>query len=157
MKETFLFILIGLDSILNVLKVGLIGYSTDYKPVGGATIVHLYLTDGRIMKIYSEMHDIDSWNEIGSLVFEMVEKGPSTPMISLGDSWKQLASVNKLVLEREQFVVESGIHLRSTTDEMLLVLTSANVETLAVLAPSSRDEFLPENDLSAYRHVPLET
>lgn len=157
MKDAFLFVLVGLDSLLNVLKVGLIGYSTDFKPVGGTTIVHLYLTDGRIMRIYSEMNDIDRWNEIGSLVFEMVEKRPSAPMILLEDSWKQLASVSKLVLDREQFVAESGILLRSVANETLLVVTSANVETLAVQAPSSRDEFLPENDLSAYRYVPLET
>ena len=156
MKEAFLFVLAGLDSIVNVLKVGLLGYSTDFKRIGGTTIVHLFLTDGRIMKIYSEMHDIDSWNEIGSLVFEMAEKVPNAPMIPLGDSWKQLASVSKLVLEREQFVAESGICLRSMADETPLVVTSANVETLAVQAPSLRDEFLPENDLSAYRYMPLE-
>jgi hypothetical protein len=156
MKDTFLFVLSGLDSLFSVLKVGLKGYSTDYKQIGGTTTVHLFLTTGEIVKISSEMHDIDSWNEIGSLVFEMVQDCPYSKMIPLDPAWKSLASVEKLVLEREEFVAESGIILRSESDETLLVVASANVYTLAVQAPFARDEFLPENDLSAYRYVPLQ-
>lgn len=150
-----MFVLSGFDSLFDILKAGLMGYSTDYKQPGGTTTVHLFLTTGEIVKIYSEMHDIDSWNEIGSLVFEMVQDCPHSKIIPLEPGWKSLASVKKLVLDREEFIAESGIILRSDSDETFLIVTSANVYTLAVKAPFARDEFFPENDLSAYHYIPL--
>ncbi len=117
--------------------------------------MHLFLTTGEIIKIYSKMNDIDRWNEIGSLVFEMVQESPFSKMIALGHTWKSLASLEKLVFERDDFLAESGIRLRTESDETLLIVTSANVQTLAVHAPFSSGEFLPENDLAAYRYIPL--
>lgn len=155
MKDVFPFVLIGLDSLFRALKVGLVGYSTDFKPIGGTTIVHLFLTDGQVVKTYSEMHDLGNWNEIGSLVFEAVEGEPHSKMTPLGRGWENIASAEKLVFDREAFMAESGILLRSQVGEELLIVTSANVDTLTVRAPCSRDDFLPENALSSYQYVPL--
>lgn len=158
MKRCFLFELDGFDSILKFTKVGLMGYSTDFKNVGGITIVYLHMTDGQIMKIYSDMHDIDDeWNEVGSLIFEIVDSSAGTSINPLDNSWRQIATVSKLVLEREHYMAESGICLRSISDQTLLVVAGANVETLAVRAPSSSYDFLPENDLSTYKYLPLRT
>ena len=155
MKDVFLFVLVGFNSLFKTLKVGLVGYSSDFKLIGGTTIVKLFLTNGRILKIYSEMHDLGNWNEIGSLIFEEVEGESHSKMIPLGRGWKDIASAEKLVFAREGFMAESGILLRSQAGEELLIVASANVDTLAFRAPRSLDAFLPENDLSSYQHVPL--
>jgi hypothetical protein len=155
MKNVLPFVLVGIGSLLETLKVGLIGYSTDLKPICGTTVVYLFLVDGRVVKIYSEMHDLGNWNEVGSLIFEAVG-GVHSKMTPLQPGWRQIASAEKLVLNTEEFMAESGVFLRSHEGEDIVIVTSANVDTLAVRAPNSLDAFLPENDLASYQHVPLD-
>jgi hypothetical protein len=156
MKESFPFLLVNMCSLFNILKAGFKGYSTDFKRVGGTTNVYLFLTTGEIVKIYSEMHNIDDWNEIGLLVFEEIKSCKYSKMIPLGPDWENIVSIERLVLDKKEFSAESGILFRSETGGEFLVVTSANVDTLAVRAPFSYHEFLPENDLWAYSYIPLQ-
>jgi hypothetical protein len=139
-------------SLSTVLHNGFISYSVDVPKFGMPTTLWLGLSDGRVLRVRAEMHDLSGWDEIGTLTFDVTStKDKNEPkMIALAASWSKVSEVEKLIYKSDECVAESGFTMRTATGESLTVLPGANVYTLAIDSPFLPLLFEPENDFKVY-------
>lgn len=150
MKEIFRFETPNLSSLPTLLGRGIRAYATDEKGARSVTTLWLLLNDGACLRIRSKMHDLSGWDEIGTLVFEVVEVTEAPQFVDLPTSWMQVISIEALIFDSDECTAECGIMLHNTLGEILTVLPGADVYTLAIQAPFCSLAFSPENDIPRY-------
>lgn len=102
------------------------------------------------------MNDIDGWNEVGVLVFEVVEDRETLPeMVALDDQWIRIQTIEKICLDTENCYSESGIVLTNMTGQQLTIVCDANPYFISIQAPFFTQEFLPEYEIVTYKRVSL--
>lgn len=134
---------------------GLTAYATDLPKVGPPTTLWLQLCSGEILMIRAEMHDLSGWDEIGTLVFELVSAETCPKMHALHESWLEVKTVEKLVYQSDDCLAECGFSVITKSGDTLTVVPGAEVYTLAIAAPFHSQLFMPENSLETYLRVDL--
>jgi hypothetical protein len=156
MKRILSFDVDGIESLMNLLRKGFIGYSTNAEQHGGLTTLWLFLCDQTVLKIYSSMTDVGGWDEVGTLVFRLATKEDTYPkMKPLGIAWSHIFSIKKLVLDETRFSAESGLVIKNNRDEELTVICGANVYTIQIEAPFFTGNFQPEYEIDAYKRIQI--
>lgn len=154
MNSAGLFPLVGTELLESLNSSGLSGFSYNRKDYGthvSVSTVWLFLGDGAVLRLQPEMHDLEGWDEVGSLVVERVEPAEAPPLIQLGDEWKEIASIEKLVVsEPGYFSAESGLKISNRKREAITICNSASPYQLALSTPVTHDTFTPEYSLDRY-------
>jgi hypothetical protein len=140
--------------------VGLDGFSCDRKDYGthvSVTTVWLCLRGGTVLRLQPEMHDLEGWDEVGSLKIDRVEWSEAVaPLVELGSQWHDIASIEKLVIsEPGYFSAESGLKITNRQQQIIIICNSASPYQLALSTPATRDVFSPEYDLERYSVCPV--
>ena len=146
-----------LDSVRTA---GLDGFSFDRKDYGthvSVTTVWLRLGDGTVLRFQPEMHDLEGWDEVGSLKIDQADgPGAVAPFVGLGSQWHDIACIEKLVVsEPGYFSAESGLKITNRRQEAIIICNSASPYQLALSTPVTRDAFTPEYGLERYAVCPL--
>ncbi|EJN03274.1 hypothetical protein [Herbaspirillum sp. YR522] len=150
MKNVLSFDVDNASALSDALNNGLQAYATDCPRSGLPTTLWLQLCNGRTLRIRPEMHDLSGWNEIGTLTFEEVGLADAPEMTRLPVSWADVQSVQKLIYKSNECEAECGLAVNTTSGDTLIVVTGADVYTLAIEAPFHHQVFTPENDLITY-------
>jgi hypothetical protein len=150
MKKVLCFGVASVSSLAAGLCSGLIAYAVNAPRVGPPATLWLRLGDGRTLRVGVDMHDLDDWEEIGTLTFELANAEDVPQSVSLPSSWLDVRDVQKLVYNLDNCEAECGFALCTSSGDQLTVVPGADVYTLAIAAPFLSLPFTPENDLAAY-------
>lgn len=154
MRKAQTFPLVGTELLESLNSSGLSGFSSNRKDYGthvSVSTVWLWLGSGAVLRIQSEMHDLEGWDEVGSLVIERAESSEAPPLIQLGDDWKEIAGIEKLVVsDPGYFSAESGLKILNRKRETVIICNSASPYELALSTPLTHDAFTPEYCLDRY-------
>ncbi|MGP1682765.1 MAG: hypothetical protein ACTS8S_10615 [Giesbergeria sp.] len=146
----------GIASVQSMLRQGITGYAIDSLVPRGMSTIWLFLGDDTILKIYTTMTDTVGWVEVGTLVFRPVAKGDDVPeMRPLPHAWRNVAAIEKLLVVDDDFSAESGLQISNNLGEAFTIVCSENVYRIEIAAPFFHGEFLPEYELTHYKHVPM--
>jgi len=107
MSEVFDYSICGSELLEVIQMKGLEGFSYDSKVYPTHTSmwnIRLHLLDGRIVKLASTMHDLEGWDEVGSLLIELDQGIPPT-MQPLPPEWKSIAKIERLK-EKKLFIAQ---------------------------------------------------
>lgn len=152
---------IGGTVLLEPLRsVGLFGISCNRKDFGthvSVSTVWLRLNDGTVLRFQPEMHDLEGWDEVGTLEIERVDVSEVvSPFVKLGGQWQHVATIEKLVVsEPGYFSAESGLKLTNHDQETIIICNDAAPYQLALSAPTTHDPFNPEYPLVRYSACPV--
>lgn len=150
------FICLGFDSLFKHLNSGLLGYFANPEQIGGMSNIWLFLANGEVIKIYSEMNSLGGWEEVGSLIFQAVNAEDNNDfvleMIALPLSWRNIAAINKMIVLEEDFRIESGLKIKAENGDEFIIVCGAGVYTIQISAPFFSAEFKPEYDLIRYEY-----
>lgn len=156
MKNMFRFSLIGIDSLSSLLLRGIKGYAIN-STYGLTTTIWLYICDGPIIAIQSTMNELGGWEEIGTLIFTAIGDDKIIPeMIPLPAIWREIVSVEKLLIDDNDFVAASGFVIRNGAGDALTVTCGAEVYSIQMQASFFVGGFNPEYDFERYKSAPLE-
>ena len=150
----------GEEHLESIVMFGLRGYASNikqYETHVSISTVWFLLSDGSILSVSSRMHDLEGWEEVGSLVIELNPPPDSIPpMIDLPIEWQYITAVDKLIIDgNENFVAESGIRIMNNNGQSVMICTAARVYELALKAPFVSIAFNPEYDLDRYKLTPM--
>jgi len=99
---------------------------------------------------------IDSWDEIGSLVFQLVnDKAVIKEMERLGPDWLQIEHIEKLVYQDERVKAESGLAIKNKNGEEITILSSSFPYAIEINATFHTGSFEPECDIKQYSRLAL--
>lgn len=103
------------------------------------------------------MHDLEGWDEIGSLTIDRCDwSKAAAPLVELGSQWHDIICIEKLVVsEPGYFSAESGLKITNRQREIIIVCNSAAPYQLALSTPATRDVFTPEYGLERYSVCPV--
>jgi hypothetical protein len=136
---------------------GFISMSLDRLPHGVPIAIFLWRADGTGLKIQSVMYDIAERLEIGALEFSRVtEKGRELPAFDLPEEFRVGVKAAKLVLSTSGVTADSGVLLRGSHGDELVMVAGAQPYTIAVKASFIRERFEPEYELSTYLQEPID-
>lgn len=156
MKKVFAFEIENIDSLASWLGKGLSGYALQSAPHGRLTTLWLFLCDDSVLKIQSIVTTVGSWHEVGTLVFRGLKKSDVyLDAVLLESTWSDIAAVEQLVLDEEEFSAASGIAILNRSGAEIIVLSGAYPHTVEILAPFFDGDFQPEYEISAYQRRPL--
>lgn len=154
MSKVQAFPLVGTELLKSLALFGLSGFSTNRKDYGthvSVSTVWLCLGDGAVLRLQPEMHDLEGWDEVGSLIVGRVEPAEAPPLIQLGNEWKEIESIEKLVVSKpDYFSAESGLKISNRKREAIIICNSAAPYQLALSTPVTHDTFTPEYSLDRY-------
>jgi hypothetical protein len=146
----------GIASVQSMLRQGINGYTIDSLVPHGMSTIWLFLGNDTILKIYTTMTDTAGWIEVGTLVFRLVAKGDDVPeMRPLPLAWRNVIEIEKLLVVDDDFSAESGLQISNDLGEVFTIVCSENVYRIEIAAPFFQGEFLPEYELTHYKHVPM--
>jgi hypothetical protein len=149
-KKTLFFDVTSAPSLSAGLHSGLSGYAVELPKVGPPRAMWLRLCDGRTLWVGVDMHDLSGWEEIGTLIFEVVSAEDAPKMVNLPATWSDVREVQTLVYKSHECQAECGFVLSTSSGEQLVVVPGADVYSLAIKAPFHQLPFRPENALTAY-------
>jgi hypothetical protein len=134
---------------------GLKGFSCDrreYLTHVSMSSIWLFLFDTHVLRLTSEMHDLKGWDEVGSIVVDVVPLTDDLPqMIELPCNWADIASVEKLIIREDAyFQAESGIKISNSAGEKIIICNAAAPCEVTMEAPFFHDKFKPEYDIGKY-------
>jgi hypothetical protein len=113
--------------------------------------IWLLLGDDTLLKIYTTMSDTIGWDEVGTLIFRRDVKREDAPeILPLPQTWRNVTTIEKLVVMDDYFSAESGLKISNDMGEVFIIVCSENVYQIEIKAPFFRGEFLPEYDLNKY-------
>lgn len=154
MPQVLKFDIDGIDSIQRIIRQGIVGYAVDSIFKRGKSTIWLLLGDKTILKIHTKMTDTVSWNEVGTLVFRLVVNGDDVPeMLPLQQSWRNILTIEKLIVMDDDFSAESGLQIGNGLGETFTIICSENVYQIEIKAPFFHGDFLPEYELTYYKHI----
>lgn len=159
MKTFQAFSIVGEAFLKDIYSFGLYGFSwnrKEYKTHVSVNTVWLRLSDGTVLRVGPEMHELENWDEVGSLEIERVESTDApSPIVELGDEWRNIASIEKLVFtEPDYFSADSGLKITNRQQEVIIICNGAGPYELALMTPVTQDVFNPEHDLERYLVYP---
>lgn len=156
MKKRMGFLFKNFNSLLEILENGLDSIYVEYEVHGRPDVIWLGLTLNSVLKINSVVKSVDSWDEIGSLVFELMDKDKiDFKMSSIDKKWKAISSIEKLVFEDDTVVAESGLSIKSENSEIIIIASSFPY-SIEILADFLNQDFDPECEIEQYKYLPIE-
>lgn len=151
MKKRFPFELENSNSVSEKFANGLKGIAMASDDIGRVHTTWCQLLDGSLIKIQSEMNDIDGWHEIGCLELSIGHHEASVPQITLlSNDWNNISTIEKLCHDSAQCYAESGIVITNSIGQSIIIVCDANPYLLSIQAPFFSGEFLPEYELKSY-------
>lgn len=134
---------------------GLQGYATNRDRHGVMTTFWCFLCNGSAWRVDSLMNDLGDWDEVGSLLVQDAREEMALPdMIALPPQWTEIESVDKLVVQSDEFHADNGLVVTNRAGNELTITCSANVCALEVRAPFFDGDFFPEFAIERYRRLP---
>jgi hypothetical protein len=123
----------------------------------GPTTATLWRPDGAGLSLYSQMHDVAEKIEVGVLNFERASApGPNETIVDVAPAFQGEIAVSKLVIFESGTSAESGVVLRASNGEEIVIVAGAFPCTIAVFGVGPMPHiFEPEYELDRYTRVPL--
>jgi len=127
--------------------------SSDFSYYGCNTAT-LWLTSREGFRLLPCMHDVDERIEVGTLEIELVvQPVPDEASLDLPWSFRNGGSISKLSIEQSGFRAESGVLLRSSEGDEVVIVSAAFPYHLYVGGvPIPPQQVMPEYSLSRYLH-----
>jgi hypothetical protein len=151
MMKKIPFSLSGIDSLSDLLKLGIQGFAIN-SHYGLTTTICLFLYNDLIITIQSTMNELGGWEEIGTLVFTANINHTDVPaMIPLSPVWNEIRSVEKLQIEENEFSADCGIVIKNGLGEKMIITCGAEVYSVQMQAPFFEGKFNPEYDFVRYK------
>ena len=99
--------------------------------------------------------DVEFWDEIGSLVFELVGKDQvNFNLIIIDEKWKKNCKMEKLIFEDSIVASESGLSINIDNSE-IIIISSSFPYSIEILADFLSQDFEPECDIKKYKRISL--
>ncbi len=155
MKKYLAFDVDGIKTLADELRAGLVGYAVEGTNAGRKRSLFFLLRNSSVLRVQVTVTPVDSWHEVGSLVFRHLSKDdePLVEMVQLDQAWSKIQLVEKLVLEDDTFCAECGLAVVNQAGQELIIVAGAFPHTVELLAPFYACDFQPEYELEAYRRV----
>lgn len=148
--------IVNSKSLLDLFSEGISGVAICKRNNERPDSVWLVVDGEKVIKVTSIVSSVDTWDEMGSLVFELLETD-SIPqkVVSLDASWRKIKSIEKLVFRDGSVCAESGIALSNTQGDEIVVVSSSFPYSVEFWSDFHPDDFEPECDLSTYARHPI--
>jgi len=103
------------------------------------------------------MHDVAERLEVGVLNFEIAPPiQPGDRIVDVGSAFQRDIVVSKLVINESGTSAESGLILKATNGDELVIVAGAYPYSLAVLGlPPMPHIFEPEYEIDRYTRIPI--
>ena len=152
------FPIVGEAAFKTLKNSGLKGFSCDRREYAthiSMSSVWLFLVDTRVLRVTSEMHELKGWDEVGSIVVDIVPPTDNLPqMIELSLTWRVVASIEKLIVREDAyFEAESGVRISNSAGEAIIICSASSPCEVTMAAPFIHDKFQPEYDIGKYESV----
>ncbi len=125
-------------------------------PNVGPNSLTLWRSDGTGLRLHTEMHDVALKREVGVLNFEHVSAlRPGETLVDIA-SFQDRIVVSKLLIHESGTSAESGVVLKASSGEEIVIVAGAYPYSLAILGVASIPHiFEPEYPIDLYTRVPL--
>lgn len=155
MKKIVRFDVNNKESLATALEIGIIGYGIAGSQVGRSTSLWLYLNDNTVLRVQAVVTCVDSWHEVGTLVFRYLTKHSDDlpKMVPVATQWSDIDFIEKLTLEEDMFWAESGLAIHNKLGEIMLIMPGAFPHTVEISAPFFAGDFCPEYELNCYERT----
>jgi hypothetical protein len=127
-----------------------------------ASVARLKRLDGSYLEIWSEMHDVAEQLEIGVLQIQMVSREEAPSRVFFTNENFQTPEfagenrVEKLIIQEEDCVAESGIVITTQGGKQIVVVANAYPCCIAIRGVTNLDaKFDPEYKLDLYKRMRL--
>lgn len=126
--------------------------SSDFSYYGCATIT-VWLTSGEGFRLTSQMHDA-AGIEVGILKIELVlHPVPDEASVDLPWPFRNGGSISKLIIEQRGIRAESGLLLRSSDGDEIIIVPATSPHRLYVAGVDTpAKQAMPEYSLVRYLH-----
>jgi hypothetical protein len=142
---------VNFDSLRDLLIQGISQVAIQKGSHGRPDFVWFRLGNELVIKIRSVVSSVDSWDEIGSLVFELVnEHDMDKNIINLSEDWGEIGGIDRLIYSDDVVDAESGIALKNINGKEIVVVSSSFPFSVELFAGFYSKDFSPECDLSKY-------
>ena len=124
---------------------------------GRPMFVTLWRSDGTGLRLYSQMHDVAERTEVGVLNFELVSSPqPDETIADALSAFQGQIAVSKLVIRESDTTAESGVILKASSGDEIVIVAGARPYLLAVLGVVSLPHiFEPEYPIERYTRAPI--
>lgn len=125
-------------------------------PNVGPNSATLWRSDGTGLRLFTEMHDVAVRTEVGVLNFERVSAPrPGETFVDV-ESFQDRIIASKLLIHESGTSAESGVVLKASSGDEIVIVAGAYPYSLAVLGVALIPRlFEPEYPIDLYTHVPL--
>jgi hypothetical protein len=126
-------------------------------PKNGPMFATLWRPDGAGLRLYSQMHDVAERREVGVLNFQRVPTPrPNETIVEAAAAFRGEIVVSKLIIVESGTSAESGVILKASTGDEIVIVAGVAPYSLAVrVAPSPPDLFNPEYPIDRYSRVAI--
>jgi hypothetical protein len=126
-------------------------------PNNGPRFVTLWRSDDTGLRLYTEMHDVAERRELGVLNFEAVSSPkPGESIEDVGAAFQGEIFVSKLTIHESGTSAESGVILKASNGDEIVIVAGAYPYLLAVRGVlPTLNIFHPEYPIDRYLRVPL--
>jgi hypothetical protein len=126
-------------------------------PNTGPKSVTLWRSGEEGLRLCTEMHDVAGRMEVGVLNFEQVSSHRTDERIAdVASAFQSEIAVSKLIVHESGTSAESGLILKASNGDEIVIIAGAHPYSLAVLGvPPMPHIFEPEYQIGHYMRVPI--
>jgi hypothetical protein len=126
-------------------------------PSTGPNSVTLWRSEEEGLRLCTEMHDVAERMEVGVLNFEQVSSHrPDERIVDVASAFQDEIAVSKLIVHESDTSAESGLILKASNGDEIVIVAGAYPYSLAVLGvPPMPHIFEPEYEIGHYMRVPI--
>ena len=123
----------------------------------GPRFATLWRPDETGLRLYTQMHDVAERREVGVLNFEQVSAPQPGEMIAdVASAFQGEIAVSKLIIHESGTSAESGVILKASNGDEIVIVAGVHPYSLAVLGVLSiPDIFHPEYSIDRYTRAPF--
>ena len=127
-------------------------------PNAGPNSVTLWRSEETGLRLRTEMHDVAERIEVGVLNFEQVSSHlPDERIADVASAFQSEIAVTKLVIHESGTSAESGLILKASNGDELVIVAGAYPYSLAVLGVLPMPHiFEPEYEIGQYNRISIE-
>ncbi len=155
MKKHFEFSFKNFSSLPKILKNGLVSFHIKRGLHGRPDAIWLGMSSENVLKINSVVSSVGPWDEIGSLVFELVDKDRiNFDLTNIDKKWMNICCLKKLVFEDNVVIAESGLSIKAKNSE-IIITSSSFPYSVEILAKFLSEDFSPECKIKNYNRIAI--
>ncbi len=150
-KKNIEFTLINSTFVKELFEQGITEYQVQKKDRNRPSFVWLKTVNNTCIKIYSIINELEHWDEVGSLCFEVVDEFPSDiSWIKLNYSWRKINELSKMILIEDNLRVECGLKIINEDLDSIILLPSTFPNSIEIKSEFYSGGFDPECGIEDY-------